>query len=71
MGIDLSSSQAGEFLQCQMLLHCSGIATKGYGCNRGRGQFTFDDAKRAGAEISRCDPIASAAEDCLRRSAGA
>jgi hypothetical protein len=35
-----------------MLLHYSGMATKGYGCNRVRGQFTFDDAERAGEEIS-------------------
>ena len=28
-----------------MLLHYSGIETKGYGCNRVRGQFTLDDAK--------------------------
>jgi hypothetical protein len=28
------------------------IATKGYGCNRIRGQFMFDDAKRSRAEIS-------------------
>jgi hypothetical protein len=46
-----------------MLLHYSGIVTKGYGCNGVRGQFTFDDAKRSRAELSAAIQIAGAAKD--------
>jgi hypothetical protein len=54
-----------------MLLHCSGIATKGYGCNQVCGQFMFDDAKRAAQKFQprsncpRCERFFAGAYSAL------